>query len=100
MLLVETEPIKAVVRLILREPTVSNFCKSWLYLKSMVENDDNIRLQLENGYNHWEFEGRMEQTFTFHPDWFAIDRKNKLHPRKSAQNLLHLHNRYHCLVKP
>ena len=52
MLLVETEPIKAVVRLILREPTVSNFCKSWLYLKSMVENDDNIRLQLENGYNH------------------------------------------------
>ncbi len=20
----------------------------------------------------------MEQTFTFHPDWFAIDRKNKL----------------------
>jgi hypothetical protein len=23
----------------------------------MVENDDNIRLQLENGYNHWEFEG-------------------------------------------
>jgi len=77
-MLVETEPIKAVVRLILREPTVSNFCKSWLYLKSIVENDDNIRLQLENGYNHWEFEGGMEQTFTFHPDWFAIDRKNKL----------------------
>jgi len=79
MLLVGKEPIKAVVRLILREPTVSNFCKSWLYLKSMVENDDNIRLQLvENGFNHWEFEGGMEQTFTFHPDWFAIDRKNKL----------------------
>ena len=78
MLLVETEPIKAVVRLILREPTVSNFCKSWLYLKAMVENDANIRIQLENGYNHWEFEGGMEQTFTFHPDWFAIDRKNKL----------------------
>ena len=37
MLLVETEPIKASVRLILREPTVSNFCKSWLYLKAMVE---------------------------------------------------------------
>ena len=71
MLLVETEPIKAVVRLILREPTVSNFCKSWLYLKAMVENDANIRIQLENGYNHWEFEGGMEQTFTFHPDWFA-----------------------------
>ena len=79
MLLVETEPIKAVVRLILREPTVSNnFCKSWLYLKAIVENDANIRIQLENGYNHWEFEGGMEQTFTFHPDWFAIDRKNKL----------------------
>ena len=77
MLLVETEPIKACVRLILREPTVSNFCKSWLYLlKVMLENDDNIRLQLENCYNHWEFEGGMEQTFTFHPDWFAIDRKN------------------------
>ncbi len=53
MLLVETEPIKAVVRLVLREPTtVSNFCKSWLYLKAMVENDANIRIQLENGYNH------------------------------------------------
>ncbi len=37
MLLVETEPIKASVRLILREPTVSNFCKSWLSLKAMVE---------------------------------------------------------------
>jgi hypothetical protein len=45
-------------------------------LKAMVENDANIRIQLENGYNHWEFEGGMEQTFTFHPDWFAIDRKN------------------------
>ena len=41
MLLVETEPIKAVVRLILREPTVSNFCKSWLYLKAIVENEAN-----------------------------------------------------------
>ena len=78
MLVVETEPIIAVVRLILRDPTVSNFCKSWLYLKAMVENDANIRIQLENGYNHWEFEGGMEQTFTFHPDLFAIDRKNKL----------------------
>jgi hypothetical protein len=48
MLLVETEPIKASVRLILREPNkVSNFCKSWLYLKAMVENGDNIRIQLE-----------------------------------------------------
>ena len=79
MLLVETEPIKACVRLILREPTDSNFCKSWLYLKAMVENDANIRIQLvENGYNHCDFEGGMEQTLTFHPDWFAIDRKNKL----------------------
>ena len=78
MLLVETEPIKASVGLTLREPTVSNFCKSWLYLKAMVKNDDNIHLQLQNGYNHWEFEGGMEQTFLFHPDWFAIDRENKL----------------------
>jgi hypothetical protein len=86
MLLVETEPIKAVVRLILREPAVSNFCKSWLYLKAMVENDANIRIQLENGYNHWDFEGGMEQTFTFYPDWFAIDRKNKLSKQLIAKD--------------
>ena len=92
MLVVETEPIKAVVRLILREPTVSNFCKSWLYLKSIVENDDNIRLQLENGYNHWEFEGGMEQTFTFHPDWFAIDRKNKLPKNILIRSFLNFYN--------
>jgi hypothetical protein len=41
----------------------------------------NIRIQLENGYNHWEFEAGMEQTFFFRPDWFDIDRKNKL-PKK------------------
>ena len=77
MLVVETEPIKAVVRLILREPTVSNFCKSWLYLKAMVENDDNIRLQLENGYNHWEFEGGINiglltTILLTHPFFWAI----------------------------
>ena len=67
MLLVETEPINASVRLILREPKVSNFCKSWLYLKAMVDNNDDniIRIQLENGYNHWEFEDGMEQTLLF-----------------------------------
>ena len=80
-MLVETESIKASVRLILREPKVSNFSKSWLYLKAMVENDDNVRIQLENGYNHCEFERGMKQTFLFHPDWFDIDRKNKL-PKK------------------
>ena len=65
MLLVETEPVKPSVRLILREPKVSNFCKSWIYLKAMVENDDNIRIQLENGYNHWEFEGGNGTDFPF-----------------------------------
>ena len=93
MLLVETEPIKASVRLILREPTVSNFCKSWLYLKAMVENDDNVRIQLENGYNHWEYEGGMEQTFTFHPDWFAIYRKNKLSKKLIAKDFYKFTNR-------
>ena len=29
--------------------------------KSYGGNDDNIRIQLENGYNHWDFEGGMEQ---------------------------------------
>ena len=43
--------------------------------KSYGGNDDNIRIQLENGYNHWNFEGGMEQTFLYHPDWFDIDRK-------------------------
>ncbi len=41
----------------------------------MVDNDDNIRIQLENGYNHWEFEGGMEQTFIFHHDWFDISKR-------------------------
>ena len=27
----------------------------------------------------------MEQTFTFHPDWFAIDRKNKLSKKLIAK---------------
>ena len=47
---VDISPINASVRLILRDLKVSNFCKSWLYLKAMVYNDDNIRVQLENGY--------------------------------------------------
>ena len=45
----------------------------------MVDFDDSIRIQLENGYNHWEFEGGIdEQKFIFHHEWSDIDRKNKL----------------------
>lgn len=74
----DISPFDPSVRLIFRQHDVSNFCKAFLYLKGKVDNNDVIRNQLENGYNHWEYEGGMEQTFSFIPDWFDIDRKNKL----------------------
>ena len=46
---VDISPINALVRLIFRDSKVFN---AWLYLKAMVINDDNILIQLENGYNH------------------------------------------------
>ena len=92
---IDISPIDASVRLIFRETDISNFCKSFLYLKAKVENDDFIRIQLENGYNHWEYQGGMEQTFGFHPDWFDIDRDNKL-PKPLIVKEFNKHLKFHA----
>ena len=67
-------------RLIFSMSDVSNFCKSFIYLKVISQRDDFLRAELENGRRPWEYEDyeNVNSQFYFKRDWFDIDTTNKI----------------------
>lgn len=65
-------------RLVFNDRDISNFCKSFVYLKAIAEKDAALRERLANGFRPWDLEGGINATFMFYPDWFDIDSTNRL----------------------
>jgi len=72
-------------RLVFKDPDISNFCKSFVYLKAIAEKDAFLRAQLANGMRPWDFETGVNATFMFYHDWFDIDSTNRLTKRNVAR---------------
>ena len=70
--------LKVCDRLVFNDRDISNFCKSFVYLKAIAEKDAALRERLANGFSPWDLEGGINATFMFYPDWFDIDSTNRL----------------------
>ena len=60
-------------RLVFKDIYISNFCKSFIYLKAIAEKDAVLRERLANGFRPWDLETGTNASFIFYPDWFDID---------------------------
>lgn len=62
-------------RLIFSTPDISNFCKSFLYLKGIADRDDTLRQEIQDGIRRWDTENLLDENsdYFFHRDWFDLE---------------------------
>ena len=84
-------------RLVFNDRDISNFCKSFIYLKAIAEKDAALRERLANGFRPWDLEGGINATFMFYPAWFDIDSTNRLcKPNVAREFMLNKWITYPC----
>jgi hypothetical protein len=62
-------------RLIFSTPDISNFCKSFAYLKGIAGRDDLLRQEIQDGIRRWDTENLLldeNSYYFFHRDWFDL----------------------------
>ena len=48
-------------RLIFSTPDISNFCKSFVYLKGIADSDDILRQEIQSGIHRWDTENFLDE---------------------------------------
>ena len=74
--------------LIFSDPSISNFCKSWVMIKVQALQDDQLRINLwANGSRNWHFvtKGDVDDPFYLHDDWFLNEPGNMLNKDQKEQ---------------
>ena len=52
-------------RLIFSTPDISNFCKSFVYLKGIADSDDILRQEIQSGIRRWDTENLLDENSMF-----------------------------------
>jgi hypothetical protein len=62
-------------RLIFQTPEISNFCKSFVFLKAIADSDDILRQEIRAGIRRWDNENFLDENseYFFVRDWFALE---------------------------
>ena len=48
-------------RLIFQNPDISNFCKSFVFLKAITDSDDIFRQEIRAGFRRWDNENFLDE---------------------------------------